>query len=206
MYDGDHIKAHSALIRNILAPIEPHPINRVYLRGATIETLRIVLNEIHKVQPGEVLQVKIRTRDLSKAINIHHAIHYLQVEPAQLLVEGHFHGLLSKQLVNPDEMVAVFLNYGNPAGRFYRIFQIMVQKIAWDFVHDKIPQVQAGLLKQAAERYPDLDAAIEAKVIQERRDKQRRDEQNERKASKAARKQERQERKAARNLGGDWRK
>jgi hypothetical protein len=107
------------------------------------------------------------------------------------LVEGHFNGLLSKQLVNPDEMVAVFLNYGNPAGRFYRIFQIMVQKIAWDFVHDKIPQVQAGLFKQAAERYPDLDAAIKAKVIQERRDKQRRDEQNERKASKAARKQER---------------
>lgn len=203
MYDGDHIKAHSALIRNILAPIEPHPIIRVYLRGATIETLRIVLNEIDKVQPGEVLQMKIRTRDLSKAINIHRAIHYLQVEPAQPLVEGHFHGRLSKQLVNPDEVVAIFLNYGNPDGRFYRIFQIMVQKIAWDFVHDKIPPRQAELLKAAAERYPDIDAAIKAQVIQERGDKQRRDERDERKAAK---KQERQERKAGRNLGGNWRK
>jgi hypothetical protein len=173
VYDGDRMKAHSALIRNEIATQEPDIIYRVSLQGPTIESLRIVLGEIEKVQQGQVLQIKITTRDLKRAINIHSAIQYLQVEPEQTMVQGHFHGYLSKQLVNPDEMVAIYLHYGNPTGRFHQIFKVMIQNIAYSAVKGTIPQVQNRLLQETALRYPEIDAAINTAIDEERRKLQR---------------------------------
>lgn len=186
VYDGDRIKAHSALIRNEIATLEPNIIYRVYLRGPTFESLKVVLQEIDKAHADEVFQITIKTRDIQKAINIHSAIQYLQVEPEQTKVVGHFHGYVSHQLVNPDEMVALYLAYGNPDGRFHKIFQVMIHDIAWRYLEDQIPGRQGDLLKQAALRYPAIDAAISAKVAELRREKERKEEQARKKAARNA--------------------
>ena len=206
VYDGDRIKAHSALIRNETATQEPHPIQRVSLQGPTFESLQIVLREINNIQQGEVLLIKIKTRDIKKAINIHSAIRYLQVEPEQTLVVGHFHGYLSKQIVNPDEMVAIYLHYGNPANRFHSIFVVMIQNIAHSFVHNQITDRQCELLKEAALRYPEIDAAIHAKVVNERRNKQAKEEREKQEAEMAdGRMSRRAAKKTAWKAAGKWR-
>lgn len=202
VYDGDRIKAHSALIRNEIATHKPNGIYRVSLQGPTIASLRVVLREIDKIQQGEVLQIKITTHDISRAINIHSAIRYLQVEPEQTLVVGHFHGYLSKQIVNPDEMVAIYLHYGNPANPFHKIFVVMIQKIAWSFVHNEIPDGQCEFLKGAALRYPEIDAAIHAKVVEERRNKQVKEEKEAREAQMEERRKIRRAAKKGGQEGG----
>ncbi|GAB7336437.1 hypothetical protein MBLNU13_g09733t1 [Cladosporium sp. NU13] len=186
VFDGDRIKAHSALIRSQIATLEPNIIYRVYLRGPTFESLKVVLQEIDSAQVDEVFQIAIKTRDIQKAINIHSAIQYLQVEPEQTKVVGHFHGYVSHQLVNPDEMVALYLAYGNPDGRFHKIFEVMIQDIAWRYLQGTIPRRQGDLLKEASLRYPAIDAAISAKIVELRREKQRKEEQARKKAARNA--------------------
>ena len=184
-YDGDYIKAHSAFIRDKLATAGPHVIYRVYLEGPTFESLGVVLHEIDKVKKGEILKIIITTRDIKKAINIHSAVQYLQVEPQQTMVEGHINGYLSHQLVTPDEMVAAYTAYGNPSGRFHKTFETMLSTIAWAQLDQRIPQAQGNALKLAAIRYPALDKAISDKVVQMRPDHQRKAEQREREAQAA---------------------
>jgi len=116
VYDTERVKAHSALIRRMLATQEPTIMYEVYLDGptTTIESLKTVLQSIHEVLQDEIYQLRITTRNLAKAINIHHAIRYLQVEPEQTKATGHLNGYVCHQLINPDEMVAIYHAYGNP--------------------------------------------------------------------------------------------
>ena len=186
VYDGDRIKAHSARIRSEIATLEPNIIYRVYIRGPTFESLKVVLQEIDKAQADEVFQITIKTRDLKKAINIHSAVQYLQVEPEQTKVVGHLHGYISHQLVNPDEMVAVYLAYGDRNRRFHKVFEVMVHDIAWRYLEGNIPQRQGDLLKAATLRYPAIDTAIKDKVIEIRREKERKAEQARKKAARDA--------------------
>ena len=185
VFDGDHMKAHSARIRKTMADAGPYVIYRVYLERPTFESLQIVLREIDRVKQGQLLQIKITTRDIKKAIDIHNAVQYLQVEPEQTLVEGHINGYLSKVLVSADEMVAVYNNYGNPSSRFHRTFETMLSTIAWAQLDHLIPTAQGNLLKQTALRYPALDKAISDKVVEVRFDHQRKVEQREREAQAA---------------------
>jgi hypothetical protein len=185
VYDGDHIKAHSALIRNEIAAEGPQIIYRVTLKGPTIRSLKFVLNEINAVQQGQVLAIKITTRDIQQAIDIHSATQYLQVEPEQTTIEGHIHGYLAKQLVNPDEMLAVFNTYGNAGNCFHRTFETMLSTIAWGQLDGTIPTEQGNLLKQTAMLYPELDNAISAKVVETRPAHQRKLQQKERQARQA---------------------
>ena len=186
VYDGDRIKAHSARIRNEIATLEPNIIYRIYVRGPTFESLEVVLQEIDKAKADEVFQIIIKTRDFQKAINIHTAIQYLQVEPEQSRVVGHLHGYITHQLVNPDEMVAVYLTYGNPHHLFHKVFTVMLHDIAWRQVKGRIPQWQGDLLKEASLRYPALDIAIKNKVIEVSREEERKEEQARKKAARDA--------------------
>jgi hypothetical protein len=157
----------------------------VTLRGPTFQSLRIVLNEINAVHQGQVLEIKITTRDIKRAIDIHLATQYLQVEPEQTLIEGHINGYLAKQLVHPDEMLAVFNAYGNTGNRSYKTFETMLSTLAWGQLDRTIPQEQGNLLKQTAMRYPPLDRAISAKVVEIRPAHQRKVQQRERQAREA---------------------
>ena len=187
LYDGDRIKAHSALIRDMIAARPVGVIYDVELQGPSFEGLKVVLDNIHTVQQGQVLQIKISTRNLAKAIAIHLAIHYLRVEPDQTQVVGHLNGYLSHQLVNPDELVEVHLNYGRPGHPYHKIWETMIQTIAYKYVGGDISQRTANFLKETVLSYPELDAALNAKVDELHKIRARRQLQAEKKAAKRAR-------------------
>lgn len=131
---------------------------------------------------------------------------YNNGDTEQTLVVGHFHGYLSKQIVNPDEMVAIYLHYGNPANRFHKIFVVMIQAIAYSFVYNRISDRQCELLKGAALRYPEIDAAIHAKVVEERRNKQAKEEREKQEAEMGDGSMSRRAvKKAAWKAAGKWR-
>jgi hypothetical protein len=174
------------LIRNEIASQGPQIIYRVDLQGPTIRSLRVVLNEINAVQQGQILAIKITTRDIKQAIDIHRATQYLQVEPEQTTVEGHIKGYLAKQLVSPDEMLEVFNTYGNAGNRFHKIFETMLSTIAWAQLEGEIPTEQGNLLKQTAVLHPELDRAISAKVVEMRPAHRRKMLQREKEAKEAA--------------------
>jgi hypothetical protein len=186
IYDGDRVKAHSALIRNTIAT-RAGVMHDVELQGPTFAALKVILGTIHAMKQGEVLQLAITTRNLAKAIDIHRAIHYLKVEPEQTKIVGHLNGYLSHQLINPDEMVVVYLAYGHPDNPFHKIFCTMIQTIAYKYVGGTISKEMANFLKEAAIDYPDLDAALNAKVTELQKIRERRESQAAKKAARGAR-------------------
>jgi hypothetical protein len=186
IYDGDRVKAHSARIRDMISTQDPGVIFQVRLEGPTFAALRVVLNSIHTMQRDRVLDIKITTRDLAKVIDIHRATLYLKVEPEQTRMVGHLNGYVSHQIINPDEMIAVYLTYGHRTNPNHKIFCTMVQTLAFNCVGGNIPQQMADYIKESALRHPDLDAALNAKVNELQKIKDRRQKQAEKKAARKA--------------------
>ena len=164
VYDGDRIKAHSAKLRNMMTAMPSAAIYRINLYEGDVNSLQYALGEIQAMQQGQYLEITTTTRDLNKAIALHNAIEFLEIEPEQSKIVGHLNGYIAHQLISPEEMIAIHKNYGTPGHPHARIWNTMIHTIAYRYVGKKIKRETAELFSIALLRYPELKKALDDKV------------------------------------------
>ncbi|KAK5675259.1 hypothetical protein LTS10_012020 [Elasticomyces elasticus] len=151
------IREHSATIDGALAAAGENVelTKTVYLSGASSGALEFVIHRIAGRQEGQHLHIKVHDMPLAKAVAVFEAVEVLKVRPAQTHIEGHVVGYISHDKVTPDEMMAV-ARASFPYRDTSKIFNTLVQQIAWSLVHHKYDEVEANFLHNRSREWSEF--------------------------------------------------
>ena len=174
------IRAHSAAIAHLL-DVKSHPnpaIKQVFFdRLASLGAMDFLLARI-KSHDRTVLHIKVHDLPLQRVVAIWEASVLLQLQPEQPQIERGLIGEISHRQLTPDEMVTVarvaFQNQHSS-----RMWDVLVQQLSWDIVHDRYDDKQRKELFAAAAPYQALVEAVTAKkdFLQQKKDERDRNPQ-----------------------------
>ena len=162
--DEQRIREHSKTIRTALdnRPSDDKE-RKVVVFGAAPAALDFVIQRVKGWAPSGSLHIKVHNMPLLRAVAVYEACKALDLEPAQPHVEGHVAGHLAHNTITPDEMMATAL-----ASRRYRetdkVYNTLVQQVAWGLVHAKYSEKDAAALQNEAEQWTELHDELDAKV------------------------------------------
>ncbi|KAK4896476.1 hypothetical protein LTR27_005692 [Elasticomyces elasticus] len=155
------IREHSATIDGALAAAGDGAelTKTVYLSGGAPAALDFVIHRIAGKQEGRNLHIKVHDMPLVRAAAVFEAVEVLKVRPAQSHIEGHVVGYISHDKVTPDEMMAV-TRASYPYRNTIKIFNTLVQQVAWGLVHGKYDEVEANFLHNRSREFSEFCRAV----------------------------------------------
>jgi len=158
----------SRTIRNLLE--NQHGLEKeVHFTGISPAPLDFVLTEILK--NGTKTYIRVHKEPLERAVAIFQAIEALAVEPPQPQVDGFIVQHIAHNQITPQGMVAVHLAYESRK-ETSKAWPTMVHQMSWDFTNGHYEADDAAALQNAADPYPTLLAAVDAKIkyLEQRRE------------------------------------
>ncbi|KAK5714311.1 hypothetical protein LTR17_017242 [Elasticomyces elasticus] len=155
------IREHSATIDRTLAAAgdNAEQTKTVYLTGGAPAALEYVIHRIAGRQESRHLHIKVHDLTLVRAVAVFEAVEVLKVRPAQTHVEGHVVGYISHDKVTPDEMMAV-ARASYPYRNAIKIYNTLVQQVAWGLVHGKYDEVEANFLHNRSREFSEFCRAV----------------------------------------------
>ena len=179
----------SRVVRDALADQEGNP-KRLNLAGAARGPLEKVIDLA--IRFGDKTRVNVTDKPFPNVFRLHQAINALGFEPAQPQVEGRLSYLLANETFEPSTMIEIHQAFGH-LGSASKPWRVMIDQIAWDVLnHENHNERQVAALREEALKWPDLFAAVKAKV---------KDLQQKRREREAAKQQQKEERDRQRAQG-----